>query len=380
MNVRFFSLTLLFFSWSLAAEARWSAAPQDSVGLRKRQGKTFILHRVAPSETLFSIARRYGAVLSEVQAANPRSAQVLSVGDTLEIPFTASASAPVRATTDGATHTVAPGETLYAISRQYGISIDQLKKLNQLTDYNLSVGQTLRLREAMPSVRQEADKVATAAPVVTAPASPAPSRPGTHIVAPGETLFAIATRYEVQIQDLQGWNQLSGNQIVPGQQLLVTAAGARADAQANPAPVITPGADTLPVPSSDPAPVAGVAGRPAPEASPEKAPGQDVNVQYTGSSKVNLTSYDRVVENGLAAVIEGVSASNKYIALHKTAPVGTILQIRNDMNDASVFVKVIGRLPDTGNNDKVVVRISEKAFQRLRPVDKRFPVEISYIP
>ncbi len=371
MNVRFFGLIVLFCLLSLVRQA-CALAPQDSVGLRKRQGKMFILHQVAPSETLFSIARRYGAALAEVQAANPRSAQVLSIGDTLEIPVTMLAPAPAPTTPGGATHTVAPGETLYAISRQHGVSIDQLKKLNQLADYNLSVGQTLRLREASPAARPEGEPTASDASVARASTSPTPARPGTHIVAPGETLFAIATRYDVRPQDLQRWNQLSGSQIVPGQQLLVTATAARADAQTD----TGPGGAAVP----DPGPASGAAAQPTQENTPEKASGKDVNVQYTGSSKVNLTSYDRVVENGLAAVIEGVAASNKYIALHKTAPIGTILQIRNDMNDASVFVKVIGRLPDTGNNDKVVVRISEKAFQRLRPVDKRFPVEVSYIP
>jgi rare lipoprotein A (peptidoglycan hydrolase) len=86
------------------------------------------------------------------------------------------------------------------------------------------------------------------------------------------------------------------------------------------------------------------------------------------------------VESGLAEVIAGNSNSDMFLALHRTAPVGTIMQIRNQMNDLSVFVKVVGKLPDTGANDKVVVKISQKAFERLAAVDKRFRVELSYMP
>ena len=59
---------------------------------------------------------------------------------------------------------------------------------------------------------------------------------------------------------------------------------------------------------------------------------------------------------------------------------GTIMQIRNEMNEQIVFVRVVGAVPNTGDNDKVVVKISKKAFDRLGAVDKRFPVELSYIP
>jgi rare lipoprotein A (peptidoglycan hydrolase) len=69
-----------------------------------------------------------------------------------------------------------------------------------------------------------------------------------------------------------------------------------------------------------------------------------------------------------------------FLALHRTAPVGTIMQVRNQMNDLSVFVKVIGKLPDTGANDKVIVKLSKKAYERLAALDKRFRVELSYMP
>jgi rare lipoprotein A (peptidoglycan hydrolase) len=86
-----------------------------------------------------------------------------------------------------------------------------------------------------------------------------------------------------------------------------------------------------------------------------------------------------VRENGLAATIEG-AVTDKYLALHKTAPVGTIMQVRNSMNNQSVYVRVIGQLPDTGENSNILVRLSPRAVQRLSMPNSRFRVETSYVP
>jgi hypothetical protein len=50
------------------------------------------------------------------------------------------------------------------------------------------------------------------------------------------------------------------------------------------------------------------------------------------------------------------------------------------MNDQTVFVRVVGPIPPTGDNGKLLLKISKKAYDRLGAVDSRFPVEVSYIP
>ena len=82
----------------------------------------------------------------------------------------------------------------------------------------------------------------------------------------------------------------------------------------------------------------------------------------------------------MAELIPQADDKNKYLGLHKTAPIGTILQVKNIMNGQNVYVRVIGKLPDTGANEKVIVRISKKAYQRLAALDNRFRVEVSYMP
>ena len=83
-------------------------------------------------------------------------------------------------------------------------------------------------------------------------------------------------------------------------------------------------------------------------------------------------------EDGLAGLIDIQGQSEKYLALHRTAPVGTIIQVTNLTNNRTVQVKVIGRLPDTGINDKYVIKISPKAFDKLNPIDKKIRAELNW--
>jgi rare lipoprotein A (peptidoglycan hydrolase) len=87
----------------------------------------------------------------------------------------------------------------------------------------------------------------------------------------------------------------------------------------------------------------------------------------------------RVSEKGIAEVITGTGESAKFLALHKSAPVGTIIQVSNPMNNISIFVRVIGKLPATGENDKIVIKLSQSAYERLNAIDKKFLVDLSYI-
>jgi hypothetical protein len=87
---------------------------------------------------------------------------------------------------------------------------------------------------------------------------------------------------------------------------------------------------------------------------------------------------DEVKEGGLAELIEGTEGNRKYLALHRTAKAGTILKVRNELNNREVFVRVTGPLPDTGINKNVVIKISKSAYDRLGAVDQRFRVEVTY--
>ncbi|HXA02938.1 MAG TPA: LysM peptidoglycan-binding domain-containing protein, partial [Cytophagaceae bacterium] len=112
----------------------------DSTGIEKKDGKVFILHKVDSKETLFSISKRYGASVADLKKYNPTAAAGLKVGQVIKVPAKASASRTSDNTqirqvqnnpaANPKSHKVAAKETLYSISKKYGISVDDLKKAN----------------------------------------------------------------------------------------------------------------------------------------------------------------------------------------------------------------------------------------------------------
>jgi rare lipoprotein A (peptidoglycan hydrolase) len=86
-----------------------------------------------------------------------------------------------------------------------------------------------------------------------------------------------------------------------------------------------------------------------------------------------------VSESGLAEIIDTEESSSKYLALHHSAPVGTLIQVKNEYNQETIWVKVVGRIPDTSINEDIVIKLSSRAFEKLSPNSRRFRAEISYI-
>ncbi len=174
------------------------------------------LHTVAPGETLFTIANRYGQALSRVIAANPqlRDPNVLVPGQVICIPIPAvgfpEVPPPPPPCPGGAIVTVAAGETMAGIARRFGIGLQQMIAANpQVTDPNLLlVGQRLCLPIQVPPG------------VPPAPACPE----GTpYVVAPGDSMFGIAQRFGLTLDQLRRANPqvTDPNVLVPGQSLCI---------------------------------------------------------------------------------------------------------------------------------------------------------------
>ena len=120
--------------------------------------------------------------------------------------------------------TVARGDTLYAIGAKYGMKVDEIAKLNNLSEpYHLSVGQKLRVRASREQVVTEIPKIPEPKPVVKeAPKpvaketpKPTPRATTTRVdltdvtVAPGDTLYSLSRKYSVPVNDLAVMNNLT---------------------------------------------------------------------------------------------------------------------------------------------------------------------------
>jgi LysM repeat protein len=331
-------IKLLFF----AGFAFFSPEPRpDSVGTEIINGKVFVLHRVEEKETLYAISRRYGVPVSQIVEYNPAADAGLEVGQILKVPYIPRSKAqPVQ----GNIHKVAEKETLFSISRMYNVTVDELKQWNNLTDNSLSVGQELVVK------KKEAITVTPVTPTLPS----VQTVQNVHTVAAKETLFSIAKQYGVTVQQIKEWNNLTTEELKIGQQLLVAQ-----PVYNQPVMVSTTDKPTVETSTKEVSTVLPDAGKP---------------VVITES----VRNTNEIVESGLAELIEGTEANRKYLALHRTAPVGTILKVRNEMNGREVFVRVIGKLPDTALTDKLIIRISKSAYDRLGAIDPRFRVEVTF--
>jgi LysM repeat protein len=103
-------------------------------------------HIVKSNETLYSIAKMYGTSVDTLMAINKLNSAVISLGQTLKVPTTENTVKEHTTSKNAVWHIVAQGETLYYISRKYGVSIDSIKNLNNLKTNEISIGAKLRIR------------------------------------------------------------------------------------------------------------------------------------------------------------------------------------------------------------------------------------------
>lgn len=350
---------------------------QDSIGTETVNGKIFVLHQVDEKETLYGISRRYGATVESIVQYNPGVDAGLEIGKVLRIPYTPRTTAK-KADGSTTTHIVAAKETMFSISKQYGVTVDEIKQWNNITDNNLSIGQEIIVKKnghtaAATSQAQTQTQTSNTPPVVG-------PKKGVHIVASKETLFSISKQYGITVQQLRDWNKLEENDISIGQELLVAAPGqaqTQVQTAAIPPPVVEVKKDATEI-KKDPE-IKEVKKDPEIKKDPvvtttPKPVKEPTNIVISESVK----NSDEIVQSGLAELIEGTDGNRKYLALHRTAPVGTILKVKNEMNNREVFVRVMGKLPDTALTDKLVIKVSKSAYDRLGAIDPRFRVEVTY--
>jgi LysM repeat protein len=287
---------------------------KDSVGLKKEGGKTYVLYKVEPKQTLFSIVKRYGSSVAEFKAANPGLSESVNVGQTIKIPYNGKAVASVPV-------------------------------VSKPTPQPVVVPST-------QTVPTETVKMVS------------------HVVESGQGLYAVATKYKVTMADLRKWNNLTTDQLAAGQVLIVDAREYERAKKAGDLPAkgevvkvedTNMGNNTTTTtqkPSSEPV---------------------DVNDTKTSSETSKTSSgYRKTIETGLAELIDVEDKSGKYLGLHRSAPVGTLVNVKNSSNGQSIWVKIVGKLPDIGS-DKVIIKLSPRAFEKLNPSDKRIRAEISYM-
>lgn len=204
-------------------------------------------HTVKSGETLSEIAEKYGLTVSQLKKKNHLKKDFLSlkqrlkVKDEYEISLvqkikpkatvdttktgSENANSTVKAIAKNevqSKHKVKKGETLFSISKEYNISVDDLKELNKLKNGKIFTGQELVVAAtAEGNLKQsEATSPEPGTEKNTATATPE-QKYGTHIVSKGETLQSISKTYKLTIAGLKALNNLESDNIQAGQKLII---------------------------------------------------------------------------------------------------------------------------------------------------------------
>ena len=205
---------------------------------------------VQMGDTLYGISKQFGVTVEEIKLENDLSNNTISIGQTLKI--------PTLETT--ALYVVKRGDTLYSIASRYGVSVLELQRINNLNSTSLSIGQQLRIpingevnvdnyvvytvkvgdtlyniakkyRVSVDNIIKENNLNSNLLSIGQKLRIPNVSSPdidnqyGTYIVQSGDTLYKIAERYGMTVRQLMEINNLESTFLQIGQVLKVTSGG-----------------------------------------------------------------------------------------------------------------------------------------------------------
>jgi LysM repeat protein len=236
-------------------------------------------------------------------------------------------------------------QPLYSILKRFNLSLTEFKQINSEVNIPINAGEIIFIpihyldeaTNALIAPAKPLEKV-----VVKKQEEIKITESGIHIVSAKQSLLNIANLHKVTMADIRKWNNLSSDNLKEGQRLFVEAPKNLA---------------------IDKSTLLGAK--------------NDKGIEELKSDNNESDGLKKTIETGMAELIEVPDNSGKYLALHKSAPIGTLVLVKNLANNQSTWVKVIGRLPNT--DGKLIIKLSPKAFERLNAVDKRIRAEISYL-
>lgn len=190
----------------------------DSLGLTTHKGIKAIVYEVGAKESFYSIARKYKINPRLLYAFNSDSARALSIGERINIPKDSIgtydfAVQQLLSPYHSFTHIVTQKETLFAISRKYQMTIQELKNMNNLRSDTLYIDQILTIRKPVKIEREAKntplDIYKTNVPLLE------------HYVKQGETLFSLAKFYNSTVDEIKSINRLPNNNLALFQRLVI---------------------------------------------------------------------------------------------------------------------------------------------------------------
>ena len=162
-------------------------AVSNYIDLPYELGNVYIVKK---GDSLYSIAQKYNTTVDELKKLNGLTSNIINVGQILKLP-------EKENIVDYDLYIVKKGDTLYKIANTYNISVNELKKINNLTSDTLSIGDQL-----LVPIIEESDYTI-------------------YIVKKGDSLYSIAQKYNTTVDSIKKLNNLASNLLSINQQLKI---------------------------------------------------------------------------------------------------------------------------------------------------------------
>lgn len=181
-------------------------------------------YQVRRGDSWWTLSKRFNVPIDELKRVNDRTGNTLGIGESLMVPKSASASVAAASQVEStvssarelarqrANYVVQSGDTLWSLSRRFGVAVSSLAQANRLKNqHSLQVGQRLHIPRHSPGTPARAARLASQSGQVVQ-----------YRVRPGDTLWRIAQRFGVTTANLTAWNKLPRNGLIrPGDNLKI---------------------------------------------------------------------------------------------------------------------------------------------------------------
>ena len=253
-------------------------------------------------------------------------------------------------------HKVEAKESYYSISRKYKVSPQSIIDFN--TNKSLQIGVIVKV---------PTDRIVER--VVNVPVSNKPDRNADtgdqtatvdYKVGPKETFYSISRKFNTSVDAIKSLNNITGNSLAAGK-IIKIRYGTQTAVITPPTPV------TLPRNMTD--------GR------NNSSTQIDSSVNAGERLKLPPARYGlrEIDDRGIALRISDESLDgSKMLALHRTAPIGTVIKVTNTMTNKSTFAKVVGKFTENESTKDVIIVITKSTADLIGALDKRFQVNIVY--
>ena len=305
-------------------------------------GKTYAVetHYIQKGDTIYSISKRYGLTPQELKNINGLSSDWIEAGSYLII------SKDNQTEPSSAHYTVQKGDTLYSIANRYGVTVTQLKALNGLTSNVIEIGTVLKL---------------SGQAVVPTPTDKSTQTSGVHTVQAGDSLSKIGSVYGMTVQQLKDLNGLTSDFLNVGDQLKISGTSSQVTQPAPPSNNNAPVGSYI-VNSGDSLSTIALAYGVSVDqlrawnglVSDLIYPGDKIAIQATGQSQVSQGQASRPSATGQGQAYTIQSGESFDTVARSIGMTGYELMAYNGLNSTMLYPGDTIYLPSTGNRQQTV--------------------------